>query len=109
MRWPTSERPGAIGQIPVELELADEEGFPHRGSSNRSTIASIRTPAAILLRALFPNPDGRIVPGLFARIRVPASAKYAASLVEESAIGTDQAQKFVLTLTAMATPSSIAR
>jgi multidrug efflux system membrane fusion protein len=51
------------------------------------------------LRAVFPNGDGRIVPGLFARIRVPLSEKHPALLVEERAIGTDQAQKFVLTLT----------
>jgi len=36
---------------------------------------------------------------LFARIRVPASEKHPALLVEERAIGTDQAKKFVLTLT----------
>jgi len=52
------------------------------------------------LRAVFPNPDGRIVPGLFARIRVPLSERHPALLVEERAIGTDQAQKFVLALTA---------
>ncbi len=40
-----------------------------------------------------------IVPGLFARIRLPGAAKAPALLVEETAIGTDQAQKFVLTLT----------
>jgi hypothetical protein len=51
------------------------------------------------LRAVFPNSAGRIVPGLFARIRVPASEQYSALLIEERAIGTDQAQKFVLTLT----------
>jgi multidrug efflux system membrane fusion protein len=39
------------------------------------------------------------VPGLFARIRLPLSQRYLATLVEESAVGTDQAQKFVLTLT----------
>jgi multidrug efflux pump subunit AcrA (membrane-fusion protein) len=48
---------------------------------------------------VFPNPEGRIVPGLFARIRLPAGARAPALLVEETAIGTDQAQKFVLTLT----------
>src|SRR6185436_19084085 len=35
----------------------------------------------------------------FARIRLPASEKHPAVLIEETAIGTDQAQKFVLTLT----------
>jgi multidrug efflux pump subunit AcrA (membrane-fusion protein) len=54
---------------------------------------------SILLRAVFPNPEGRIVPGLFARIRVPGSEKRPALLIEESAVGTDQAQKFVLTVT----------
>ena len=39
------------------------------------------------------------MPGLFARIRMPGGAKAPALLVEETAIGTDQAQKFVLTLT----------
>ena len=39
------------------------------------------------------------MPGLFARIRLPLSQRYPALLVEERAVGTDQAQKFVLTLT----------
>jgi multidrug efflux system membrane fusion protein len=55
---------------------------------------------SILLRAVFSNDDGRIVPGLFARIRVPLSDRHPALLVSERAIGTDQAQKYVLTLTA---------
>ena len=41
-----------------------------------------------------------MVPGLFARIRVPLSDRHPALLVSERAIGTDQAQKYVLTLTA---------
>jgi len=40
------------------------------------------------------------VPGLFARIRVPLSERRPALLVEERAIGTDQSQKFVLTVNA---------
>ena len=39
------------------------------------------------------------MPGLFARIRIPLSERHPALLVDERAIGTDQAQKFVLTLT----------
>ena len=55
--------------------------------------------AGKILRAVFPNADGRVVPGLFARIRVPLSERHPVLLVDERAIGTDQAQKFVLTLT----------
>jgi RND family efflux transporter MFP subunit len=84
--------------IPVELELADEEGFPHRGAIESFDNRLDPNTGTILLRAIFPNPQGRIVPGLFARVRVPASGKHMAFLVEESAIGTDQSQKFVITL-----------
>lgn len=87
------------GQIPVELQLADEDGFPHRGHIESFDNRLDPQTGSILLRAVFPNSQGRIVPGLFARIRVPSSDQYPALLIEERAIGTDQAQKFVLTLT----------
>jgi multidrug efflux pump subunit AcrA (membrane-fusion protein) len=45
---------------------------------------------------VFPNDDGALVPGLFARVRLPVSAPQSALLVSERAIGTDQSQKFVL-------------
>ena len=87
------------GQIPVELQLADEDGFLHQGHIESFDNRLDPQTGSILLRAVFPNPEGRIVPGLFARIRLPLSERYPALLVEEHAIGTDQAQKFVLTLT----------
>lgn len=86
------------GEVPVELELADEKDFPHHGRIESFDNKLDPNSGSILLRAVFPNPDGSLVPGLFARIRVPGSAKHDALLVDERAIGTDQAQKFVLTL-----------
>lgn len=87
------------GHIPVELQLADENGFPHLGHIESFDNRLDPQTGSILLRAVFPNCEGRIVPGLFARIRVPLSERYRALLVDERAIGTDQAQKFVLTVT----------
>ena len=87
------------GDIPVELQLADEEGFPHQGHLESFDNRLDPNTGSILLRAVFPNGDGRIVPGLFARIRVPLSERHHALLVAERAIGTDQAQQYVLTLT----------
>jgi len=87
------------GRIPIELQLADESDFSHRGYIESFNNRLDANTGSILLRAVFPNPDERIVPGLFARIRVPLSERYPALLVEERAIGTDQAQKFVLTVT----------
>jgi len=87
------------GRIPVELQLADEEDFPHQGYIESFDNQLDPNTGSILLRAVFPNEDGRIVPGLFARIRVPLSARHSVLLVDERAIGTDQAEKYVLTLT----------
>jgi multidrug efflux system membrane fusion protein len=87
------------GKIPVELQLADEQDFSHQGYIESFDNRLNAETGSILLRAVFPNADGVIVPGLFARIRVPLSDLHPALLVEERAIGTDQAQKFVLTLT----------
>lgn len=88
------------GKVPVELQLGDESSFPHQGYIESFDNKVDAQSGSIVLRAIFPNQDGRVIPGLFARIRLPASGKHPVLLIEESAIGTDQAQKFVLTLTA---------
>lgn len=86
------------GRIPVELQLADEAGFPRRGyvesTDNRLNPAT----GSLALRLVFPNEDGALVPGLFARVRLPISAPQRALLISERAIGTDQSQKFVFAL-----------
>ncbi len=87
------------GKIPVELQLADETDFSHQGYIESFDNHLDPNTGSILLRAVFPNADGRVVPGLFARIRVPLSERHLALLVDERAIGADQAQKFVLALT----------
>jgi len=87
------------GKIPVELQLADESNFPHQGFIESFNNRVDSDTGSILMRAIFKNDDGRIVPGLFARVRIPLSEKHSAVLVDESAIGTDQANKFVLTVT----------
>src|SRR5205823_2063659 len=68
-------------KIPVELQLADEGSFAQRGYIESFNNRLDPGTGSILLRAVFPNPDGRIVPGLFARIRVPLSDKHPALLV----------------------------
>lgn len=88
------------GKVPVEMELADEQGFPHKGYVESFDNKLDPQSGSILLRSVFPNSEGKVVPGLFARIRLPASDRYPALLIEETSIGTDQAQKFVLALTA---------
>ena len=46
-------------------------------------------------RALIPNPDGYLIPGLFARVRLLGSGEYEAVLIHEAAVMTDQDRKYV--------------
>jgi multidrug efflux system membrane fusion protein len=87
------------GEVPVGLELADEDAFPHTGHIESFDNQLDPNTGSILVRAVFNNDDGRIVPGLFAHIRIPLSERHEAVLIDEKTIGTDQANKFVLTLT----------
>lgn len=89
----------ADGKIPVHLQLADESDFTHAGYIESLDNRLNPETGSIILRAVFPNADGQIVPGLFARIRIPLSDRHPALLVDKRAIGTDQSQKFVLALT----------
>lgn len=89
----------ADGKIPVQLQLASETNFPHLGYVESLDNRLNQETGSILLRAVFPNEDGQIVPGLFARIRIPLSDRHPALLVDERAISTDQSQKFVLSVT----------
>jgi len=98
----------AAGAVPVSLQLADEQDFPHQGRIESFDNRLDANTGSILLRAVFPNDDGRIVPGLFARIRIPLSDRHQAFLVSDRAIGTDQAQRCVYTLAATKKSSSMA-
>jgi RND family efflux transporter MFP subunit len=88
--------PTENGHIPVELQLADETGYPRRGYIESTDNRLNPGTGSLELRLVFANADGALLPGLFARVRVPISAPRPALLVSERAIGTDQSQKFVL-------------
>lgn len=82
-------------KVVAELGLGGESGYPRQGEiqsvDNRLDPAS----GTIRMRARFDNRDGVLVPGLYARIRMGGSDPHAALLIEDAAVGTDQAKKFV--------------
>jgi RND family efflux transporter MFP subunit len=80
---------------PVHVALANEEGFPHPGVMDFVDNQLDRGTGTIVGRALLPNPDLSLIPGLFARLRLPGSGQYRAILLPDEAIGSDQSQKFV--------------
>jgi RND family efflux transporter MFP subunit len=86
------------GHVLVEVGLSDDEGFPLAGVVESLGNRIDPGTGSILMRVQVPNPDGRLVPGLFARVRVPTSKPASTILISDRAIGTDQSQKFVLVL-----------
>ena len=82
--------------VNVSLKLIDENDFVHAGQMDFVDNVIDRSTGTIRGRAAFANPDGVFTPGMFARVRVPASPPYEALLVPDAAIGSEQVRKFVL-------------
>jgi RND family efflux transporter MFP subunit len=91
-------REGKLGtpdkvEVPVWLGLANEDGFPHRGTVNFVDNQVNAKTGTLKVRGVFSNKDEALSPGYFARVRVPVSPAHNALLVTERALDTDQGQK----------------
>ena len=84
------------GNVPVSLELIDENDFKHTGKIDFVDNAINTSTGTIRGRAVFDNADGIFTPGMFGRLRVPGSPPYTALLVPDAAIGSEQVRKYVL-------------
>ncbi|WP_045836079.1 efflux RND transporter periplasmic adaptor subunit [Hyphomicrobium sp. 99] len=79
----------------AQLKLIDEKDFVHEGHIDFVDNAIDKSSGTIRGRAVFKNPDGRLTPGMFGRIRIIASEPAEALLVPDAAVGTEQVRKFV--------------
>ncbi len=85
--------------IDIDLGLEGDSGFPYAGKGDYIANQLDLTTGTVLARASFPNKDLFIVPGLFAKVRIPVSATKDALLVPELAISSDQRGRFLFTVT----------
>lgn len=93
----TNQLPDPETNPPVlTLGLANETGFPHKGYLDFRRFGVDPGTGTIERRAVFPNPDTVLVPGLFARIRATLGEPRPRLLVEERALGSDQRGDFLL-------------
>src|SRR3954454_6380214 len=98
------ERLGQIGTekdsrrtgLEVQVKLIDESEFKHSGKMDFVDNVIERASGTIRGRAVLPNADGALTPGMFGRVRVPGSQAYEALLLPDAAIGSEQVRKFVL-------------
>jgi multidrug efflux system membrane fusion protein len=88
---------GAQGAA-VGVGLGDEPGYPHTGKidfiDNRVDAAT----GTIRLRAIVPNPDKRLTPGLYARVQLGEGKPIKAIVIDDKAVLTDQDRKYVYVL-----------
>jgi RND family efflux transporter MFP subunit len=82
-------------EMPCWLGLANEDGFPHKGTLNFVDNQINPKTGTLRLRGVFPNQGEDLAPGYFARVRINISPPHRAVLVSDRAIDTDQGQKVV--------------
>ncbi|HEX7035932.1 MAG TPA: efflux RND transporter periplasmic adaptor subunit [Pseudomonadales bacterium] len=79
----------------VHIGLAGEVGHPHVGALDFIDNRLNARTGTIQYRAVVANADGRLVPGQFARVRVPVEHFDRALLVNGEAVLTDQDRRYV--------------
>jgi RND family efflux transporter MFP subunit len=79
----------------VEIALPDERGYPHKGKLDFLDNRLDQGTGTLRARAVVANKSALFSPGMFARVRVTGTSPYAAVLLPDEAIGSDQTNKFV--------------
>jgi RND family efflux transporter MFP subunit len=88
-----------LRQLPVEIALQTEEGYPHTGQLDYIAPTINQSTGTLAVRGVVPNPDRQLLPGYFVRVRVPIDQQGDALLVPDTALGSDQSGRYLLVVT----------
>jgi len=83
-------------RTPVSVGLANQKGFPFKGHIDFIENRVDPESGTIRVRAVFPNTDHRVLPGLYAKVQVPVGIASPELLVPDTAVGKDQQGQFLL-------------
>ena len=89
-------RPEDLRNVPVEVGLQSEEGYPHRGTLDYVAPTVNQSTGTLAGRAIFQNPDRVLLPGYFVRVRIPRGEPTPSLLVPDVALGSDQGGRYLL-------------
>lgn len=81
------------GGAPVRLALEDGSAYPHAGKLQFTGATVGQSTGAITLRAVFPNPDRLLMPGMYVRARLATGASSNAIVLPQQAVQRDPAGK----------------
>jgi RND family efflux transporter MFP subunit len=76
--------------------LLDETGLEIEGQIDSLENTVDAATGTIRIRGIFPNPDAKVFPGMFVRVRLPGESYPNALLVEETALGTDLGGRYLM-------------
>jgi RND family efflux transporter MFP subunit len=85
-----------IQSIPVEIGLQGETGYPHHGHMDYAAPTVDPSTGTLAARGILENTDYALLPGYFARVRVPLQTNVDALLVPDAALGQDQGGRYLL-------------
>jgi RND family efflux transporter MFP subunit len=88
--------PEQLRQVPVEVGLQTDTGFPIKGRLDYAAPTVDSSTGTLTARGIFDNPQRVMLPGMFVHVRVPLGAPQEALMVPETALGTDQAGRYLL-------------
>jgi RND family efflux transporter MFP subunit len=94
------QRQARNGAAPIQVRLQDESTYSRSGSLDFTDNAIDTASGVIRLRAVVPNADGFLKPGMFGQARLAGSGSYQAMLVPDAAVSTDQARRIVYVVAA---------
>lgn len=81
--------------LPVFMSLGNDQDYPYHGHIDYTDTKVDTSTGTIQIRGVFENTDGYIIPGLFARMRLPINTMEDALLVPDVALSSDQRGDFV--------------
>jgi membrane fusion protein, multidrug efflux system len=90
----------AQAHIAVRMGTATTTDLPYEGKLQLVDNQVDARSGTIRVRAVFPNSDGRLIPGQFARLQMGATQAGQVLLINERAVGTDQDKRFVMVVDA---------
>jgi len=73
----------------VRILLEDGTVYPHEGELQFSDVTVNPSTGSVTIRALVPNPDGRLLPGMFVRAQLEEGTREGAILVPQIALRRD--------------------
>jgi membrane fusion protein (multidrug efflux system) len=89
---------GSGQQAKVDIYQQDGRMYPHKGSLDFTDLAVDPGTGSVSLRAVIPNPERRLLPGMFVKLRLTMGRLNGAFVISQAAVLRDAEGAYVLVL-----------